>query len=97
VSEINKEDISEKYQIAIAHRLAVKKSRKFLWLLIIAFSLYGIYSEKWYLILVAIIAGWISICLVSVRTANKVERLTGLSYSEQASIWYKYRSATEDD
>jgi len=65
--------------------------------LIIAFSLYGIYSDKLYLILVAIVSGWISIFLVSVKTVNKVERLTGLSYREQASIWNKYKEATEDD
>lgn len=97
MDRMNKEDISEKYQIAIAHRLAVKKSRKFLCFLIIAVSLYGIYSDQLYLILVAIVSGWISICLVSVKTVNKVERLTGLSYREQASIWHKYKAATEDD
>ncbi len=88
-------DISEKYHIAIAHRLAVKRARLIVSLVVLAFSLYGLYMGKWHLILFVIFAGFISMWLSSVQATHRVERLTGLSHDEQHSLWNRYRTAAK--
>ena len=89
-------DISEKYHIAIAHRLAVMRARLVIALIVIAFSLYGLFLGKWHLILFVIFAGFIAMWLSSVQATHRVERLTGLSHEEQLSLWNRYRIAAKD-
>jgi ABC-type iron transport system FetAB permease component len=88
-------DISEKYHIAIAHRLAVMRARLVVSLIIIAFTLYGLFLGKWQLILFVIFAGYIAMWLSSVQATHRVERLTGLSRDEQYSLWNRYRTAAK--
>jgi len=78
-------------KIAVEYRLAVLKAGKFVWILIIALSGWGIYSKQYHLIAVAIIAGWAAMWLLSYQAANKVEKLTGLSHKAQAAIWEQYK------
>ncbi len=88
-------DVSEKYHIAIAHRLAVMRVRLIVSLIVIALSLYGLLMSKWLLILFVIFAGFISMWLSSVQATHRVERLTGLSHDEQFSLWNRYRTAAK--
>ena len=85
------DEIPEEYRIAVEHRLAVMKTGKSIWFLIIALSLWGIFSSQYHLILVALISGWVAMWLVSIHAANKVEKLTGLSHQKQAEIWNTFK------
>ena len=70
----NDETISEEGQKAktsIEHRIAVMKAGKFVWLLIIALSVWGIISTQYYLIIVALISGFIAMWLLSIQASNK--------------------------
>ena len=84
-------DEGQKAKIAVEHRLAVMKTGKLIWFLIIALSLWGIFSSQYYLILVAIISGWVAMWLVSFQAANEVEKLTGLSHEAQVAIWEEFK------
>ena len=84
-------DEGQKAKIAVEHRLAVMKTGKSIWFLIIALSLWGIFSSQYHLILVALISGWVAMWLVSIHAANKVEKLTGLSHEAQAAIWEEFK------
>jgi hypothetical protein len=88
-------DISEKYHIAIAYRLAVMRARLVVSLIVIVFSLYGLFLGKLHLILFVIVAGFIAMWLSSVQATHRVERLTGLSHDEQYSLWNRYRTAAK--
>jgi hypothetical protein len=84
-------DDGEKTKIVIEHRLGVMKAGRFIWLLIISLSIWGIYSEQYHLILIALSVGWFSMFLLSIHAANKVKELTGMSHSTQAELWSYYK------
>ncbi|MFQ5625983.1 MAG: hypothetical protein ACE5G3_06315 [Gammaproteobacteria bacterium] len=85
-------EVPDSHRVAIAHRIAVMKAGRFVWLLIIGLSVYGIWSSQWYLIAVAIISGLLAMAFLSFQAANKVKKLTGLSHAKQAEIWEQYKS-----
>jgi len=87
--EISEEGLRTK--VAVEHRLAVMKAGRLVWLLIIALSGWGIYSAQYYLILVAVVSGFVAMWLLSIQAANKVQKLTGLSHEAQAAIWEQYK------
>jgi len=81
----------QKAKIAVEHRMAVMKTGKLIWFLIFALSAWGIYSAQYRLILVALFAGFVSMWLLSIQAANKVEKLTGLTHEAQAAIWKEFK------
>lgn len=85
------EKIPEEYRLAIEHRLAVMSAGKYIWVMIIGLSLWGIYSGQYHLVLVALVAGWIAMWLLSIHAANKVKKLTGLSHQQQAELWKTFK------
>jgi hypothetical protein len=86
-------EIPESHQTSLTHRLAVMKAGRFVWLLIISTSVYAAWSGEWYLIAVAIVSGLIAMALLSIHSANKVKKITGLSQTEQAAIWEQHKAA----
>jgi len=92
ITQMNANDeIPEGYRIAVEHRLAVMNTGKLIWFLIIALSIWGIFSSQYHLILVALISGWVAMWLLSIHAANNVEKLTGLSHQKQAEIWNTFK------
>ena len=85
-------EIPESHRVAIEHRLAVMKVGRFTGLLIIVASLYGAFTQQWYLIAIALVSGIAVMTLVSIQSANGVKKLTGLSHTEQAAIWKQYKT-----
>ena len=82
---------NENEQVAIEHRLAVMKIGRTIWIMIVALVVWGVYSSKYFLILVAPIAGWAAMLVISIQAANKVKKLTGLSHFEQTALWTLYK------
>lgn len=79
--------------LALAHRLAAMRMiRKVTIAIAIVLLLLAIYLWNWLLIPVALVAVWLAAVAISIWSANKVQRLTGLSHHDQRMLWDRYKS-----
>jgi hypothetical protein len=78
--------------VALAHRIALMGAiRKTAAIGFVIFIVLAIYQHNWWLILLSLITAWITALVMSNVSANKVQRLTGMSHESQARAWERYK------
>lgn len=78
--------------IALAHRVTLMGAiRKVAGVGFLVFLVIAIYQDNWWFILLALITAWVTAFILSNFSANKVERLTGMSHENQARVWERYK------
>lgn len=82
--------------IALIHRITMLSAmRKVTIVGFFIFLLLAITQRSWWLILVSVVTAWITSIVMSVVSANKVQKLTGMSHEYQATIWERYKHDPE--
>lgn len=78
--------------IALVHRLAVLRAiRKTTIAGFLIFLLLAITQRNWWFVPLSFVTAWITAVVMSNVSANKVQRITGMSHEYQAMIWERYK------
>jgi hypothetical protein len=79
--------------IALAHRLASMKAIRTTTLpAVLFFGAISWHLGRWLPLLASPVFIWIVSIVISITSANKVQRLTGLSHKSQQILWERYKS-----
>ena len=79
--------------MALGHRIALMGAiRKTTFFGFMIFLVLAISQHNWWLIALSFVTAWITAFLMSNFSANKVQRLTGMSHEYQARVWERYKS-----
>jgi len=82
--------------IALAHRLpAMRAIRTTALPAVLLFGVLSWHLGRWLPLLASPVAIWVVSVVISVWSANTVQRLTGLSHKSQQILWRRYKSDPE--
>lgn len=86
-------DLDRAAVTALAHRLAAMSAIRTTSLpAILLFGVISWHLGRWLPLLIAPVAIWAVSIVISITSANKVQRLTGLSHKSQQILWERYKS-----
>ena len=79
--------------IALAHRIAAMGAIRTTTLpAILLFGVLAWHLGSWFPLLILPVVVWFVSIAISISSANKVRRLTGLSHESQHILWQRYKS-----
>lgn len=79
--------------IALAHRIGLMDAiRKITFVGFLIFLVLAVTQHNWWFIALSLVTAWITAFLMSNFSANKVQRLTGMSHEYQARVWERYKN-----